>query len=82
MLDHTDALPPALERAGEAPWRQAVTPSVQDRCDLPEFNKCEVGRDAYPASDHRAVGIGSVVVASIWLAFYVIAAAHSLASGN
>ena len=50
MLDRTDALPLAVERAGEAPWRQAVAPSVQDRCDVPEFNKCEVGRDAYPPS--------------------------------
>ena len=80
MLDRVNALPPALERAGEAPWRQA--PSVQARCDVPEFNKCEVGRDAYPACGHREVGIGSVVVASIWLAFFVIAAVHSLASGH
>ncbi len=69
MLDRVNALPPALERAGEAPWR-------------PEFNKCEVGREAYPACGHREVGIGSVVVASIWLAFFVIAAVHSLASGH
>ena len=82
MLDRTDALPLVVERAGEAPWRQAVAPSVQDRCDVPEFNKCEVGRDAYPASGHREVGIGSAVVASIWLVFFVIAAVHSLASGH
>jgi hypothetical protein len=82
VQDHADALPLALERAGEPRWRQAVAPSVQDRCDVPEFDKCEVGRDAYPAYDHREVGIGSVVVASIWLAFYVIAAVHSLVFGN
>ncbi len=82
MLDRVNALPLALERAEEAPWRPAVAPSVQDRCDVPEFNKCEVGRDAYPACGHREVGIGSVVVASIWLAFFVIATVHSLASGH
>jgi hypothetical protein len=82
MLDRPNALPLALDRAGEVSWRQAGAPSVQDRCDVPEFNKCEVGRDAYPAYAHREVGIGSVVVASIWLAFFVIAVVHSLALGT
>jgi hypothetical protein len=36
------------------------------------------GRDDYPPYDHRGV----VVVASAWLAFYVIAATHAfIASG-
>jgi hypothetical protein len=82
MLAPADALPLALERAGEPQWRQAVARSAQDRCDVREFDKCEVGRDAYPAYDYREVGFGSAVVASIWLAFYVIAALHSLAFGN
>jgi hypothetical protein len=74
MLAPADALPLAVERAGEPQWRQAVARSVQDRCDVSEFDKPEIGRDACPAYNHRAVGIGSVVVASVWLTFYVIAA--------
>jgi hypothetical protein len=82
MQADADALRLAVESAGEPLWGQAVAQSVQDRCDVPEFDKCEVGRDAYPAYGHSEVGIASIVVASIWLAFYVIAAVHSLASGN
>jgi hypothetical protein len=87
MKAHADALP--LTLAGEPRWRQAAG-SAQDRCDVSEFDKCEIGRDAYPLCDHRAayppydhraVGIGSAFVASAWLAFYVIAAIH-VASGN
>jgi len=55
--------------------------SVQDRSGVPEFDKCEIGRDAYPAYDQKEVGIGSVFVATTWLAFYVVAAIH-FASGN
>jgi hypothetical protein len=55
---------------------------AQGRGDLAAFDTCEIGRDAYPPSDHSKAGAGSIVVASIWLAFYGIAAVHSLASGN
>ncbi len=75
MLAAADALPLAVERAGEPQWQQAVARSVQDRCDAREFDKCEIGRDAYPPIN-RGVGIGPAVVASAWLAFYVIAAIH------
>jgi hypothetical protein len=76
MLSPADAL--AVEPAGEPPWRQAVARPVQRRCNLSEFDECEIGRDAYEPCDHR----GTVVVAS-GLAFYVIAAIHhSMASGN
>jgi hypothetical protein len=75
MLAPADALPQAMERAGEPQWRQAVARSVQDRCDVSEFDKCEIGRDAYPLIN-GGVGIGPVVVASAWLAFYVIAAIY------
>jgi hypothetical protein len=81
-LDHPGELSLALERAGEPPSRRDVARSVQDRCDVLEFAKCEVGRDAYPASDHTRAGIGSVVVAGIWLAFCVTAAVHPCAFGN
>ena len=78
MLAPADALPLAVERAGEARWRQAVARSVQDRCDVSEFDKPEIGRDAFLPYNHR----GTVVVASAWLAFYVIAAIHDfIASG-
>jgi hypothetical protein len=49
---------------------------------IAEFDKCEIDRDTYPLSDQREAGIGSVAVACIWLAFYIIGAVHSLASGN
>jgi hypothetical protein len=78
---HAAALPLASERAGEPRWRPAAVRSVQGRRDVPEFDKCEVGRDAYPAYNHREVGIGPVFVASAWLAFYVIAAIR-VAFGN
>ena len=79
MLAPADALPLAVERAGEARWRQAVARSVQDRCDVSEVDKPEIGRDASPLYNHR----GTVVVASAWLAFYVFAAIHDfMAFGN
>jgi hypothetical protein len=71
-LDRPDELPLAVERAAEPPSRLAVARSMQDRCDVPEFDRCEIGRDAYPHS-HREVGIGAGFVPSIWLAFYFIA---------
>jgi len=61
--------------------RPALARSVPDRCHTPEFERCEIGRDAYPLS-FREVGIGTHVVTSIWLAFYFIACVHALASGN
>ena len=83
MQAHADVLPLPLERAGESRWRQA---STQNRCDVSEFDKCEIGRDAYPPCDRRAAcppydHRALVVVASAWLAFYVIAAIH-VASGS
>jgi hypothetical protein len=69
MLDAADALPLAVERA-EPSWRRAVERSVQDHCDVSD--KPEIGRDAFSPYNHR----GTVVVASAWLVFYVIAAIH------
>jgi hypothetical protein len=69
MQAHADALPLAAEHPGQ-PWsRRPAARSVGDRCGAPE---------AYPAYHRSEVGIGSVVVASIWLAFFVVAAVHSL----
>ena len=79
MLAPTDALPLTVERAGEPQWRQAVARSVQDRCDVSEFDKPEIGRDAFPPCNRG----GTAVVASAWLAFYVFAALHHfIAAGN
>jgi hypothetical protein len=79
MLAPADALPLTVERAGQPQRRQAVARSVQDRCDVREYDKCEIGRDALPLYNHR----GTVVVASGWLAFYVIGAIHEfMAWGN
>ncbi len=79
MLAAADALPLDRERADEPKSRQAVAQSVQDRCDAPAFDKLQIGRDGLPPYNHR----GTVVVASAWLAFYIIAAIHHLiAAGN
>ena len=75
MLAPANALPLAVERAGEPPWQER---SVQDRCDVSEFNTREIGRAAAPLYNHS----GTVVVASAWLAFCIIAAVHSLAFGG
>ena len=76
MLAPANALPLAVERAGEPPWQER---SVQDRCDVSEFNTREIGRAAAPLYNHS----GTVVVASAWLAFYVVAAIYEfLAFGN
>jgi hypothetical protein len=79
METHANALTPTLEYAGEPRWPQAVARSVQDRRDLSESDKREIGERSYPPYDHK----GLVVVASVWLAFYVFATIHDLiASGN
>jgi len=76
-----DAQPLAQESAGEALWRQAIMRSDQSRRGIADVNMA--GRIASPAFDAREiVGIGSPVVASAWLAFFVIAAVHFLAFGN
>ena len=73
MPAHADALPEALERAGQPRWQHAAARSARDRCDGAEFDKREIGRDVSPPYDHW----GTIVVASAWLAFYVIAAIHA-----
>jgi hypothetical protein len=79
MQAHPDALPLALVRTADPRSRQAVVRLVQDRCDVAEFDKPEIGRDASPHFDHRA----TVAMASVWLAFYVIAAIpHFMTAGN
>ena len=79
MLAAADALPLAVERAGEPQWRQAAPRSVQDRCDVSASDQRDIGQSASPPYNHS----GIVVVASAWLAFYVVAAIHTfIASGN
>jgi hypothetical protein len=65
-----DALPLTVDRDGELQRRQAAARSVQDRPGVSEFDKPEIGRGGSPSYNH----IGTVVVASAWLAFYVIGA--------
>lgn len=75
MQTPAQTLPLPLERAGAPSGPQAIAPSFQERCD----DKSEIGRDAFPLYN---VG-GPIVVASVWLGFYVFAAIHSfIASGN
>jgi hypothetical protein len=71
---HANTLTPTLEYAGEPRWRQRVARSVQDRGDLAESDKHEIGEHAYRPYDHK----GLVLVASAWLAFYVFATIHDL----
>jgi hypothetical protein len=79
MLAPAETLPLDRERADEPKWRQAVARSVHDRRDVSAFDKLQIGRDGFPPYNHR----GTVVVASVWLAFYVIAAIHHFISvGN
>jgi hypothetical protein len=78
MQAHADAVLLAEERADEPRGRQAVARSVQDCSDAHQCDTHEIGQDASPPYDQR----GLVIVASAWLAFYVIAAIHPLLSGN
>jgi hypothetical protein len=76
---HAATLPPAPGCAGEQWQRQPRA----DRSDVGEFDKCEIGRDAYPPSNRWSVEVSSTVVAGTWLAFYVIAAIRNfVVSGN
>jgi hypothetical protein len=72
MQGHADALLEALERAGELRWRQAAARSAQDSCGVSDFDRREIGRDTSPPYNHK----GTIVVASAWLVFYVIATIH------
>ena len=74
MSAPANALPLDADRAGEP--QQTIARSVQDHYDTSAFDKPQVGRDVVPPYNHR----GTVVVASAWLAFYVIAVL--MASGN
>lgn len=71
-----DALLLDRECAEEQKSRQAVAPSVQDRCDVSAFDKRQIGQESLLPYNHR----GTVVVAGGWLAFYVIAAIHHFIS--
>jgi hypothetical protein len=65
MQAHTNALPLALERAGEPARRQAMARSVQDRRDVAEFDKREIGRGAHPRFRERRVLPALAVGASL-----------------
>ena len=74
-----DALAPDRKCADEPKSRQAAAQSVQDRCEASEFDKRQTGQDGLPPYNHR----GIIVVASAWLALYVILAIHHFISiGN
>ena len=70
MQGHTETLPLAPRRTGGRRWRQTAARSGQNRRDVPEFDKAEIGRDAFAFYNHG----GAVAVASAWLVIYVIAA--------
>jgi hypothetical protein len=57
---------------------RTVRQPVNSRCKAPKLDL--IGQD--PLHRHEEVGIGAVVVASMWLVFCVIASVHSLAFGS
>ena len=66
----TPANPPPLDvdRAVETTTGDSAT--IPRHCDISELDKLRIERDFLPPYNHR----GTVVVASAWLAFYVVAA--------
>ena len=82
MQSHADALAFAPDDSSQLRRRQAAKRSVQDRCDAALFDGCEIGREAYPAYRHRDPTVGSIAVATLWLALFAFAAVHSLVFGN
>ena len=69
---HTETLPLVPEthrQAAMATDRSAVRPTPPD---VPEFDKAEIGRDAFAYYSHG----GAIAVASAWLVIYVIAALY------
>jgi hypothetical protein len=76
MKTHAEAQLLALQLDDETRWRRPGPRSRQSPYDLAGFDKPEIGRDPSPPYDHRGV----VVVASAWLAFYLLAAIHHFVS--
>jgi hypothetical protein len=70
MLAPGDAVSLAAERASGPQWRPPAARSAQDGCDVLQFDERGIAREACAPHNHTA----AVVVASAWLAFYVIAA--------
>jgi hypothetical protein len=63
----------------EMVMRLALAPSIHDRCNVSDFGNREAERAALLTHDHP----GAIVMASVWLAFYVIGVIiHFIASGN
>jgi hypothetical protein len=60
-------------------WSLASAPTVNDRRDVDGFDV--IGKDAYALHTHEGSRIGAVIVASAWLAIYLVGAIHSLAFG-
>jgi hypothetical protein len=59
--------------------RPAPARSVYERRDVSEFDKCDIGRDAFPLHHHH----GAVMMARTWLAFYAIGVVlYFMASGH
>jgi hypothetical protein len=70
MQTLVDVPPLASKRTGEPELRTAVARSERGHCDVPKLDMREIGPDAYPPCDER----GIIVVTSVWLAFYAVAA--------
>ena len=75
MQNHTDTLPLAPRRADT---RRSRRPADKHRRDIGELDKSEIRRDAFVPYNYA----GTMVVASAWLAIYVIAALYSLVASS
>jgi hypothetical protein len=80
MLAYAKAQSRAVQRASLPRWQKAVVRPIQDSGDVREVGKCATGRSVHPNDDHNNTDDGSVAVASVWLAFFIVAAVHALAS--
>jgi len=75
----SNALPLARKRSDETQRRQTSARSVQHRRDVSAPDHREIERDSATSDDQR----GAVVVAGVWLTFYVFAVIYPLmASGH
>ena len=77
MQAHADS----LLLPAQAPPREAVAASVQDRRDGREFESSQIRQDARRPINQE-LGSGPIVVATAWLAFYVVATVHVLVFGH
>jgi len=80
MQAYADVLLRTSEPAGEAHWRRPLARSLHDRRGAASGRRA-VGQRAAPVFERDVTGSESVVLASVWLAFFIIATGHVVAFG-